>query len=98
MTQKPMRRAVPHVVAAAFLVLSALPAAAQHFPDHVIKLVVPFAAGGGTDALARQIAPHLGEALGQPVIVDNRAGAGGNIGSEAVAKSAPDGYNILLGS
>ena len=59
---------------------------------------MPFAVGGGTDILAREIAPKLGEALGQPVVIDNRGGAGGNIGSDAVAKSPADGYTLLFGS
>jgi tripartite-type tricarboxylate transporter receptor subunit TctC len=78
--------------------LLALPAAAQKFPDRPIRLVVPFAVGGGTDILAREIGPRLGEALGQTVIIENRGGAGGNIGSDAVAKAVPDGYTILFGS
>ena len=98
MTSTPICRAVVRVAAAASLALLALPAAAQQFPDRVVKLVVPFAVGGGTDALAREIAPQLGEALGQPVVIENRGGAGGNIGSDAVAKSPPDGYTLLLGS
>jgi tripartite-type tricarboxylate transporter receptor subunit TctC len=84
--------------AAAALGLAALPAAAQNFPDKPIRLVVPFAVGGGTDILAREIAPKLSEALGQPVVIDNRGGAGGNIGSDLVAKSPADGYTVLFGS
>ncbi len=68
------------------------------FPDRSIRFVVPFPPGGGNDILARAIAPRLAEAFGQSVVVDNRAGAGGNIGSEFVAKSAPDGYTILMAS
>lgn len=98
MTTKPTRRAALQAAAIAALGLLALPAVAQHFPDRVIKLVVPFAVGGGTDSLAREIAPALGEALGGTVVIDNRAGAGGNIGADAVAKSPADGYTILLGS
>jgi len=70
----------------------------RDFPTKPIKLIVPFAPGGGNDILARVIAPRMAEILGQPVIVDNRPGAGGNIGSEAVARAAPDGYTILIAS
>jgi len=68
------------------------------FPDRSIRFVVPFPPGGGNDILARAIAPRMTEAFGHSVIVDNRAGAGGNIGSEFVAKSSPDGYTILMAS
>jgi tripartite-type tricarboxylate transporter receptor subunit TctC len=73
-------------------------AAAQSYPDRPIRFVVPFPPGGGNDILARAMSPKLGELLGQSVIVDNRPGAGGNIGTETVAKSAPDGYTILIAS
>lgn len=71
------------------------PAQAQTYPAKPIRLVVGFAAGGGTDYVARAIAPKLGEALGQPFIIDNKPGAAGTLGNELVAKSAPDGYTLL---
>ena len=72
------------------------PAAAQKYPDRVVRIVVPFAAGGSNDVLARIVAQHLTDNLGQQFIVENRAGAGGNVGAESVAKAAPDGYTLLL--
>jgi tripartite-type tricarboxylate transporter receptor subunit TctC len=75
----------------------ALPAKAE-YPDHAIKIIVPFAAGGGTDVLARIIAQNLNSKWGQPVVVENQPGASGAIGSRAVMNAAPDGYTLLMAS
>jgi tripartite-type tricarboxylate transporter receptor subunit TctC len=86
---------------AAFVVLLLLPGApsqAQNWPNRAVTMVVPFAAGGGTDVLGRIVARRLSETLGQQVIVENVGGAGGMMGSARVAKSPPDGYQFVLGS
>ena len=73
-------------------------AAAQPYPAKPIRLIVPFAAGQGADVAARLIAQKLGDEIGQPLVIDNRPGAGGNIGAQAAAKAPPDGYTLLVGS
>jgi tripartite-type tricarboxylate transporter receptor subunit TctC len=78
------------------LVLAAAPAAAETWPAHPVRVMVPFTAGGPTDVLARLIGEKLSRAWGQPVVVENRGGAGGNIGTEIAARAAPDGYTLLL--
>ena len=72
--------------------------AAEQFPTRPIRVIVPYAPGGNVDISARIIAPPLGEALGQTIVVDNRPGAGGNLGASLVAKATPDGYTLLVGS
>jgi tripartite-type tricarboxylate transporter receptor subunit TctC len=78
------------------LVLAAAPAAAETWPAHPVRVMVPFTAGGPTDVLARLIGEKLSRAWGQPVVVENRGGAGGNIGTELAARAASDGYTLLL--
>jgi len=80
------------------VLIFAATANAQPFPSKPIKIIVPFPAGGTVDFFARVISTKLSEALGQSVLVENRAGAGGNIAAEAVTKAAPDGYTLLMGS
>lgn len=88
-----------HAIAAtlALAVACAMPVAAQTYPTKTIRLIVPYPAGGATDFFARLVFPKMGEALGQPVVVENRPGAGTAIGASEVARSAPDGYTLLLG-
>jgi tripartite-type tricarboxylate transporter receptor subunit TctC len=78
-------------------VLAGAPAEAQTYPDKPIRLIVPFTPGGVTDNIGRVLAERMGRELGQSIIIDNRAGANGRIGTDAVAKAAPDGYTLLLG-
>jgi tripartite-type tricarboxylate transporter receptor subunit TctC len=84
-------------VAFAIALGCAMPAAAQNYPTKTIRLIVPYPAGGATDFFARLVFPKMGEALGQPIVVENRPGAGTAIGASEVARSAPDGYTLLLG-
>ena len=85
------------LVAALVLVIST-GALAQSYPSKPIRVVVPFPPGGGTDIVARTVTPKMAEILGQPFVIENRAGAGGNIGTELVAKSPADGYTLLVAS
>ena len=86
------------VLVTPLLSLAAGMAHAQAYPDKLVKIIVPYAAGGAVDIVARSIGQPLSEALKQPVVIDNRPGAGGNIGMEAAAKAAPDGYTVLMAS
>jgi len=91
-TRRQLLKTVPALAAASFS-----PAFAQNtYPHKPLQLVVPFATGGGNDILARIVAAPLSDILGQPVVVDNKTGAGGNIGAQFVARSAPDGHTVLL--
>src|SRR3954470_15309716 len=95
-----MLRAQRSIITTGALLLSCLASAAvaQGYPAKPVRIVVPFAAGGGVDLTARILAQRLGERVGQTVFVENRTGASGIIGTEYVAKAAPDGYTLLVGS
>jgi len=95
-TRARLLRAVPLALAGAALLMGSLGAHAQAWPSKPVRLVVSYPPGGTVDAVARIVAPRLSAKLGQPVVIDNRGGAGGAIGGDLVAKSAPDGYTVLL--
>lgn len=86
------------IFVAGFILFGSATAAAQAYPAKPVRIIVPFPAAGGTDLMARTIAEKIGAALGQQFLVDNRTGAGGTLGSDLVAKSAPDGYTLLVTS
>ena len=94
----PFARLVCVTLLSLFVSLLASTAAAQSWPARPIKIIAPFAAGGLADVLARSVAERLAKSLGQPVVVENRTGAGGNVGADAVARAEADGYTLLMSS
>jgi len=95
MTLQSMLRIIVRTTAATCLLVNG--ANAQVYPDRPVRLVLPVSPGGTSDALARILAPKLNDGLGQPLVIDNRPGAGGNVAANIVAKSAPDGYTLFMG-
>ena len=93
-----MRSAIRQLALTATALLVASTALAQAYPDKPIKAVVPFAAGSATDQIGRAFAQKMQEALGQPIVIDNKPGVNGMLGADAVAKAAPDGYTLLIGT
>src|SRR3954468_23374637 len=87
---------IVRVAAVCVLALATQPAVAA-YPDHPIKLIVPVPPGGGVDILSRAIGTRMQQSMGVPVVIDNKAGASAAIGTEALAKSPPDGYTIMMG-
>ena len=93
-----MKKSVLKAVLISLMGIASWEAQAQTWPTQTIKIIVPFTAGTGMDTIARAVAPRLSEKLGQPVVVQNMAGASGNIGADVVAKANPDGYTVLMGA
>jgi tripartite-type tricarboxylate transporter receptor subunit TctC len=93
-----MKKSVKQALLISLTILCSWGAHAQTWPTQTIKIIVPFTAGTGMDTIARAVAPKLSDKLGQPVIVQNMAGASGNIGADVVAKASPDGYTVLMGA
>jgi tripartite-type tricarboxylate transporter receptor subunit TctC len=89
---------VVRMITVPLLMLAFSAAQGENYPQRPVKMIVPFAAGGVTDSVGRVVAHYLGERLGQQVVVENRGGGGGTVGSEAAARSTPDGYTLLFGS
>jgi len=92
-----MLRLCTSVVAGSWVLLASVVAASAEYPARPITLIVPFAAGGSTDTIARIVAEHMAKTLGQPIIIENDAGAGGTTVTARVARAAPDGYTIMVG-
>jgi len=99
-TSSPSARTIAALLSIAAAAFASAPTshAQSTYPERPVRLVVPFPAGGGADNLARAIAPRAAQLLGQPIVIDNRPGAGGNIGAAEVARAAPDGYTLLHGT
>ena len=93
-----MEISIRHLSSALVLALTGVEPAAAQYPSRPVRLIVPFAAGSGTDTVTRFVQPQLAAALGQPIVIDNRAGAGGNLGAELAAKAPADGYTVLVGN
>src|SRR5580698_6185410 len=91
----PVRTSLRYIALVAIFVAGA--AQADDYPSHPIRLIVPYAAGGGADSVARIVAKRVSETIGQPIVIENRGGAGSIIGTELVKNSSPDGYTLLLG-
>jgi len=98
LTRRSFLRVLPLLAAAMPALLTSIDARALDYPDRPIRLIVPFPPGGGADTLARTVSPRLEKALGQPIIIENKPGAGGNVGAEFVARSTPDGYTLFYGT